>query len=87
MDHERNGSGYVSEMKWDVGQDDKRNENGMKAIKGNGKNYWWNMIMIWSETAKIKQSEVRWVDEFAESKLQSDCSFLSLLIIEIKWKI
>ena len=34
MDHVWNGSSYVSEMKWDVRQDDKWNEDGMKTIKG-----------------------------------------------------
>ncbi len=34
MDHEWNGSGHVSEIKWDVRQDDKWNEKGMKVVKG-----------------------------------------------------
>ena len=70
MDHEWNGSGYVSEMKWDVRQDDKWNEKLYESCKRkNWKSYWWNTTMRWSETEKIKWSELRWDDEFAESKL------------------
>ena len=59
MDHEWNGNGNVSEMKWDARQDDKWNGVGMNIEKG--KIYWWNMTMGWSETIKIKQSEMRWL--------------------------
>ena len=62
MDHEWNGNGDVSEIKWDVRQDDKWNGDGMNTEKG--KLYWWNMTMGWSETVKIKWSEVRRDDEF-----------------------
>ena len=41
--------------------------------------------MDWSETVKVKQSEMRYDNEFC--RMQSDCGFLSLLFSERKWKI
>ena len=40
------------------------NENGYERNTEKEKIYWWNMAMEWSEIVKVKQSEVRWDNEF-----------------------
>ena len=43
------------------------NENGDERNAGKGKIYWWNMEIEWSEIVKVKQSEMRWNNEFLKN--------------------
>ena len=48
-----------------------------KRNAGKGKIYWWNVAMERSEAIKVKQSEMRWDNEFC--RMLNDCGFFSPL--------